>query len=256
MVLPLVFTLVLQGAPAPSPGSPPAVPLSVMALEVGPDEQAQSLTARIKSASAVEPDAEKVTFTLRNTGTKAVTAWDVEFVVGTPPHARYGGYGVDTFRQFEGLGAGIEGAPYILPGGVVTVSARLPSGTRSLRPVLVKPTTAVFADASFAGDARSAAWILDRRRVQLDAWQQIARELEDAPKRGAVDVQVLQGIVARVSASIARDSDVVRSVFRTNMLLRIMDVLAGHAEPLAILNGFLDEAYRNVAAATAHVPPQ
>jgi hypothetical protein len=62
-----------------SQASPAAVPLSVLSTQV-------------------DPSSATVTFTLDNTGSQPITAWDVAIVVGVEPEARHGGYGVDAFR--------------------------------------------------------------------------------------------------------------------------------------------------------------
>lgn len=201
--------------------------------------------------SQVDPNRRKVTLTIENTGTKVVTSWHVTIVVGTEPDAAHGGYGTDAFRQFEGLGPG-DG--YVVPKGTVTRTTDLPH-TGDPAHVVVIPDSAVFADASFCGDRRDAEWVFERRRAQLEAWKEIAGELEKLRQSGNVDAKTLEGVLSVMDDSIARRGpDIVRQTFRANLTLRLGDVRAGRGQALPILSEFLDEASRNIAAATAHIP--
>jgi hypothetical protein len=113
----------------------------------------------------------------------------------------------------------------------------------------------VFVDTSFAGDPRYAKFVFDGRRAQLDVWQEIADSLERIRVSGRVDVEMLDALLSDMDASIARHGeDIVRKTFRTNLWLRIRDIRAGRAAPSAVLMDFLNDANRNVAAATAHLP--
>lgn len=199
----------------------------------------------------VDPNRRKVTLTLENTGSKVVTSWHVTIVAGTEPGAAHGGYGTDAFRQFEGLGPG-DG--YVPPKGTVTRTTDLPHTGDPAR-VVVIPDNAVFADTSFCGDRREAEWVFERRRAQLEAWKEIAGELAEVPQSGNADAETLEGILSAMDDSIARRGpDIVRQTFRANLSLRLGDVRAGRAQALPILTELLEEASRNIAAATAHIP--
>jgi hypothetical protein len=151
----------------------------------------------------------------------------------------------------EGLGPATSS--YIRPNELITVTADLPGGTKSSVPIVVTPTTAVFADTSFAGDSKYAQRVFEQRRKQLEAWQEIASRLNEARNAGAVDMAALERLLAVIDESIARNGgDIVRRTFRTNLSLRLADVRAGRAQALSALMSFIDEASRNVAAATAH----
>jgi len=201
-------------------------------------------------SSQVDPTRRKVTFALQNTGTKVITAWDVTIVVGMEPEAKYGGHGVDAFRESEGL---VDGRSFIVPGGTVTATANLPFESENLAPVAVTPSAAVFADTSFAGDARFAQLVFARRGVQLAAWQEIVRQLEQIRNTDSGDVGKLDVVLSDVNGSIARNGgDIVRTTFRANLSLSIVNVRAGRRQALPELSRLLTEAHRNVAVATAH----
>ncbi len=201
--------------------------------------------------STSDPYRRKVTLTLQNTGTKVVTAWQVTIVVGTEPGAAHSGYGIDAFRQFEGLGPG-DG--YIAPKGTVTRTADLPL-TGDPSHIVVVPDGAVFADTSFCGDRKNAEFVFERRRAQFEAWKEIAGALEKVRQSGMVQVEALEGLVSAMDDSIARRGpDIVRQLFRANLSLRLADVRAGRRQALPTLSEFLEEAARNIAAATAHIP--
>lgn len=199
----------------------------------------------------VDSNRRKVTLTLQNTGTKVVTAWHVTIVSGTEPGAAHGGYGIDAFRQLEGLGPG-DG--YIVPEGTVTRAADLPlAGNPAV--VVAVPDTAVFADTSFCGDRRDAEFVFEGRRAQLEAWKEIAGELEKVRRNGDVHVENLEGLLSVMDESIARRGpDIVRQTFRANLSLRVADVRGGRRQALPTVTEFLEEASRNIAAATVHIP--
>jgi hypothetical protein len=200
--------------------------------------------------SQVDSERKSVTFALHNTGTKAITAWDVTITAGTGAEVRRAGHGVDAFREFAGL---IERRLSIPPNGSVTATARLPRDSDNLTPVVVTPETVVFSDNSYAGEPRSANFIFEGRRAQLEAWQEIAQHLTNALRAATVNAAVLDQTLADIDASIAlRGRDIVRSTFRANLSLGIADVRAGKAQVVATLNRLMAEANRNIAAAAAH----
>jgi hypothetical protein len=89
----------------------------------------------------------------------------------------------------------------------------------------------------------------------LEAWKEIAGELEKLRQSGNVDAETLERVLWIVDDSIAqRGPDIVRQTFRANLSLRLGDVRAGRGQALPILSEFLEEASRNIAAATAHIP--
>ena len=227
-----------------------------MAL-IAPYSRAQTTSSTVPlsvSVMRVDPSPRAVTFTVQNTGTKTVSAWHVRIAVGTEPDAAGGGYGVDAFRSLEGLFTGASS--YIRPNELVTATADLPQGTKSVAPVVITPTTAVFADPSFAGDATFAQSVFDQRRQQLEAWQEIEGLLQEARTRGTVDANALEQLLVTIDNSIAQHrDDVVRRTFRTNLALRLTDVRAGRAQALQVVTGMLDEASRNIAAVAAHFSP-
>jgi hypothetical protein len=198
----------------------------------------------------VDPTSRTVTFTAQNTGAKIISAWKVDIVAGTEPEVGSGGYAVDGFRSLEGL---VAGSSYIRPNETITVTAPLPRGTSSLTPVAVTASAAVFADNSFAGDTQYAQGVFEERRRQLEAWQDIAGQLDEVRRGGTVNAARLRQLLAGIDTSIALNGgDIVRRTFRTNLALRLADVEAGRAQALATLTGFAQDASRNIAAATAH----
>jgi hypothetical protein len=200
--------------------------------------------------SQVNPERKTVTFALQNTGTKAITAWDVTITAGTEPEAKHGGHGADAFREFAGI---VEGRSFILSNGSITATAQLPRNSENLLPIVVKPAAAVFADNTSAGDPRFINLVFERRLAQLEAWQEISQHLENARKAGALDAAVLGQIQANVDTAIAqKGQDVVRSTFRTNLALAIANVRAGKAQVPSTLERLLAEAHRTIAVATAH----
>jgi hypothetical protein len=225
--------LLTTGSQSSTQASSPALPLSV-------------------TVSQIDSTGRTVTFTVQNTGGKVITAWHVAIVVGSDRDAAHGGYGVDGFRQFEGLG---PGQGYILPNGVMNATAKLPQGSDNVSPLVVMPDVAIFADTTFVGDVKSVQWFFDRRRAQLAAWQEIAGALERARTSSTVDERTMELLLSTMDDSIARNGrDIVRQTFRANLSLRLADVRAGRAQAVSTLTAFLQEASENIAAATAHCP--
>ena len=198
----------------------------------------------------VDPTRRVVTFVLQNTGTKVITAWDVRFVVGTEPDAKYGGIGVDAFREFAGLVGGQ--ASLIMPGGTIIRTAPLPPGSEQPATVVITPTAAVFADASFAGDEKFAQLIFDNRTAQLQSWQDIVRKLERTRDGGHVDLNELELLLSDLDSQPSRNGDIVRRTFRANVSIAVANVRAGRGQARATLIQLLDDARHNVAVANAH----
>jgi hypothetical protein len=220
-----------QAATSIQPTPLAAVPLSILSSQIDGRQQT-------------------VTFTLQNTGTKTITAWEVAIVAGTEPDARYGGYGVDSFRSFAGLS---QGGSALVPGSTAVVTAPLPSRSNALNPVVILPRVAIFADTSFIGDDRFAQLIFDGRAAQLAAWRDILHLLEGARNKGIVDSTSLESILAGVNATILRDGpDIVHQTFRANLSQALSNVRTGKEPAASALTRFLDEARQNVAAAAAH----
>ncbi len=242
----------LATATLPLVGVDTASPSPVLLAQAGTPAKPSSAQSLPMSVLWAQADSQRktVTFAIQNTGTKVITAWDVVIVVGTEPEARYGGYGVDAFRGFAGL---VPGRSHIPPNGTVTVTADLPSGSEGLVPVVVMPNSAVFADTSFAGDPKSAEFVFERRREQLEAWREIVQQLEAASQAQTLDVEPLELMLANVNASMQRNGvDIVRSTFRANLSIAIGNIRAGRTQVAPALSRLLQEARQNVAVATAH----
>jgi hypothetical protein len=240
-----ISAIALEGTAHVLPVAQPPIPQAAVAKPLA----SPSLPLSVLS-STVDGDHQTVTFTLQNTGTQAVTAWDVRMAVGTEPDALYGNHGVDAFREFAGL---VQGSSYIVPGGTVTATAKLPSGSEHLSPVVITPTTVVFADTSFIGNDKFAQLIFDRRGAQLAAWRDIANRLQSARASARMDVGTLDALLSEVNTYIERNgADIVRLTFRANLSLAISDARAGRGQPLSVVNRFLADAERNITVAAAH----
>jgi hypothetical protein len=146
---------------------------------------------------------------------------------------------------------------HIAPGASIRVMASVTAGRgRGAAAGVITPTCAVFDDRSFAGDAKFADFVFWRRGLERAAWSQITGELEKARARGAADVATLEAVLATIDGTSRNDgSDGVRQTVRTNITLAIMTIRAGESSATARLDGFLDEARRSLAAATAHARP-
>jgi hypothetical protein len=130
-------------------------------------------------SSDLDAVAQTVTFTVQNTGTKTITAWDVRMFVGDATS----GYGTDAYRSFAGLAK--DTGRHIAPAAVFTATAR-PS--RSRRPSIasqdvtafIEPVAAVFADKSSVGDQKQVDFIFQVRAKRLAGWQAAIIKLEHA----------------------------------------------------------------------------
>lgn len=195
-------------------------------------------------------DKSGVTFNLQNTSAKAITAWHVRITLGDSNS----GKGTDAYRSFAGL---TRDRAHIVPGGTIAVAASIPSGTvATSSPPVVQPTCAVFEDRSFAGDATFADFIFKRRSAELAAWQQVFGELDKARAGGPVGLTTLEHVLSTMDASPQNDgADMVRQNARANLSLAIAAVRTEGASAASRLDGLLDRARRNLAAAMAHARP-
>jgi len=204
-------------------------------------------------SSQVDYEKQTVTFALQNTSNRPVTAWHVDIVLGTAPHVHTGGYGIDAFRQFEKVSdSGSEEASYLLAGATTTATAPLPFTARPSEPVVITPRLAVFADTSFSGDFRFAEAVFEKRANELEAWKDVVRRLQVAQGRRPLDAAALKALVADLSAASYAHADVVRIMARANVLAAIRGVKDGKESPAAALDRLMQDAQRNVAAATVH----
>lgn len=204
-------------------------------------------------ASQVDVPRQVITFTLQNTGTTTITAWQVDFLIGASPGHNIGGHGVDAFREFEGLAEpAARGILYLPPGGTVTLSAALPSNVGVGDLVTVSPRMTIVSDTSFAGEPRLAQAVFDKRADELSAWREMARILQEGRNSGAVDAAKLDSILETIGTLPRAHADIVRLVVRSNLAAAITDVRQGRDQALTALNRLLGQAERNVSAATAH----
>jgi hypothetical protein len=240
-----------------APGGPAVGSRQARAQATGTEPGAGSTPVPISVFS--DPDGPAGTFLLQNTGSKAITAWHLAVGAGGDS----GGLGVDAYRSFAGLIPDEAGTSrwgdvtYIAPGASIKVMAGITAGRgRGAAAGVMTPTCAVFDDRSFAGDAKFADFVFWRRGLERAAWSQITGELEKARARGVAGVPTLEAVLATIDGTSRNDgSDVVRQTVRTNITLAIMSVRAGESSAASRLDGFLDEACRSLAAATAHSRP-
>jgi hypothetical protein len=194
-------------------------------------------------------------FLLENTGSKAITAWHLALGVD---HSA--GTGVDAYRSFAGLvpdearTSRWGDVGYIAPGASIRVIASIQDGRGGSSPAaVITPTCAVFDDRSFAGDAKFADYVFRRRAIERDAWREITGALVKARARGVAGVPTLEAVRGTIDATPRNDaSDAVRQTVRTNITIAIASIRAGESSADSRLDGFLDEARRSLAAATAH----
>lgn len=206
----------------------------------------------LSASMGSRPD--EVVFVVQNVGIKDITAWEVRIEVGTPPETKTGGYETDSYRPFAGV---VPCGTHIAPGGTRTIIAKLPVGSEALSPILVvTPTAAVFADKSYAGDEKFATFVFERRAAERAAWLEVVAHLERAEQEPA-GLPGLEAALTQVNSSILRNGDdIVRKTIRANLSVAIRDVREGRASAASKIRSLLDDARRNLAAATIHSAKQ